>query len=1320
MANDKLKEGLEDMGLSKEQIEEILALNKKVTKEHEKQVDLGKRILETFKSVNGLAGIQAASLSTIRQFNKEILGDAEARKAVYEAQDKAIQNAETDLIEARLSQFEVGEETRAQVLAEIENRKHLADMFANQAEDARAAMNASYAASVAAAAESKKALDESNKAMNDRYALEVNLATLQARMSTITGNDEESIRLRAQLTGEIASASSGVVALRQLEIDKMKEANQHTENQNKYFDQAKGYAAQMNDILGHRNRVLQEITELEENLPRIIAEAVEQARLNALEAERRLKAEQALKKELVRSAGYMAYMEDSSYSMLGPAAETVKTFKELSKTIKVVPIPFLILSQLLKLGIDRFIALDKAAEEFRKETGFTNTQMETLRKQAEEVNKEFVGMGVSIEKVYKAASALTDVFGRTTLVSKDMLQNVSLLSVNLGVAEADSAEVLSIFQGLGGATEQVAMNTIKAGAALSEKTGVPFAKVMKDIAGASSTTAILLGANPSKLMKAAIAARALGTDLNTLANQQKALLNYSDSINHELEASAMLGKSISFQEARRLAYEGKIEESAKATLDMVKQAGDFNEMSVYQRESLARAAGMELKDLTKMMAVEKQREDIMLRGTPEQKAKLKAQEAELKLLKERNKLDEDDLIKQGEREIRQQKMQGLMTQLNNVMEELKTAAADILEPLITPLVKVLVPILKVVVGLIKIVLYPFKALADILVLIGEKSAAWAKEIEWVKDLTKWISDATTAVSKFYKENKTMIDSIAAVVGAGLLGKWFFGTDGPSKLMDMIKAPFNMVKDLGTGLMSKVTGKGAGAAADMIGPKLPDAAKGTTDATKGISEAAKTTQKTPSGTGVKDFLTNLAAGLKEMGNARVVFGALNLIPASIGLIAMIPGFLGAKLLEVINGPALAASLLGIATGLTAMGTGGVAKGALVMLLASAGFAGMTLGAIGLGAVALFGAAAGAGLAGLAAGLMVLSGAGIGVLVLLGVSAAFIGLAYAGKLAAEAFVMIAKALPETIGPIIKFALVSPLLYVAAGGIGVLAASLGVLALASGASLIASVGIFIIAKAIEKLGTGIGNAATGMASFAKNASGTINTLRQLGSLSLSNPAKSIQAIADALSSFGTGSAIAGIGSFVGNFLGGDPIAKMERLSGISDKLENAANAMRSISNAVKGFGSIDSFAKSISGLTDAFSKIGEDSISKISKFSSMADKLKESAVAIGNITTSASQFEMVDKFAKSIDTLSESLNKLNDSLGKIKSEELSKLTAVSNRSTNTATEQGAQGAPGMNTSGIEAKLDKLTELLVGGAVRVYLNGKDVSSGLANSVGR
>jgi hypothetical protein len=36
-------------------------------------------------------------------------------------------------------------------------------------------------------------------------------------------------------------------------------------------------------------------------------------------------------------------------------------------------------------------------------------------------------------------------------------------------------------------------------------------------------------------------------------------------------------------------------------------------------------------------------------------------------------------------------------------------------------------------------------------------------------------------------------------------------------------------------------------------------------------------------------------------------------------------------------------------------------------------------------------------------------------------------------------------------------------------------------------------------------------------------------------------------------------------------------------------------------------------------------------------------------------------------------------------------------------------------VDNSGIEAKLDKLTDLLVGGAVRVYIDGADVSSAIA-----
>jgi hypothetical protein len=602
---------------------------------------------------------------------------------------------------------------------------------------------------------------------------------------------------------------------------------------------------------------------------------------------------------------------------------------------------------------------------------------------------------------------------------------------------------------------------------------------------------------------------------------------------------------------------------------------------------------MDLKDLTKMLAVDKQREDIMLRGTPEQKAKLALQEKELKALKERNKLDEEDLIAQGEREIRQQKMQGLMTQFNNLMEEVKVLFADILEPIITPLVKILVPVLRVVSAILKMTIIPlFKMVAEPIKVIVEKMQPV------VDTLTRW-SDGISKVTEKINSAKDGVGFLGKVVlalGAGLLLKLFFGMAGPSALMGMITAPFKAVGAMAKGLISKVTGGGIAG----------DAAKGAADAAKGTAGAAKATERIPAGSGVKDFLTNLAAGLKKMGDGKVLFGALNLIPASIGLIAMIPG------------------------------------------------------AIGMAAIGFTGKLFEVGAKGLAAGLSALAKPQVllGTLALLGVGGAFALFGLGAKLVADAFVSISKVIPDAIVPLTMLAMLSPLLYVAAGGIGALTISLGALAVITPALAVGSLAIYLFSRSINKLGDGITNAATGMGLFAKNALSVINPLRQISSLSLGDAAQGMQAVASSLSSFGVGSAVAGIGSFIGNFLGGDPIAKMEKLA-------------------------------------------------------SMSDKLKASAEAISSIAAATSQFSAVDSFAKSVGVLADSLDKLGDSLGKIKTEELAKLSTITSAATATAATTAP--APTMTTTALEQKLDKLTELLVGGAVRVYLNGKDVSANLA-----
>ena len=852
-------------------------------------------------------------------------------------------------------------------------------------------------------------------------------------------------------------------------------------------------------------------------------------------------------------AGYLQHIGRNQEVSLGTLGEHVNFVRKFLDTSKLIPKPFMLLDLILKSGYDRFIALDKAAEDFRKETGFSNTQMVELRKNVEFINVEFASMGVSAEVAYKSAKALTDTFGRTSLVSKDALKNVSLLSVNLGVAQENSAAVLATFQGLGGASEQAAMNIIKVGAGISDKAGIPFKLVMQDVASASETTLSMLGANPSKLMKSAIAARSMGMELNKLVSSQRKLLDFSNSINDEMEASALLGKNVNFQLARQLAFEGRVEDSARATLETVKNAGDFNKMNVYQREALAKAAGMELKDLTKMMAVEAQRDAILKGNDESKKATLKAQEKELAALKKINDLDSADLVKQNEKALMQQKIQGLITKLKNSLESMVVAIGNILEPIITPLVTIVVPVFSLIawtVGLIAKglawILSPIKWIADGVASIADGTGSWSKTVGFVKEQ--------------FKDLGTTVGTLIQIAGAGLIAAIFFGSGGVGAVMGMIAKPFKAVGSFAKSLVEKVKG--------------PSATTGTPDISKGVEKTEKSSRsmKSNDGSGIKSFLTNLAAGLKKMAGAEVFKGALNLIPASIGLVVMIPGVLGAKLLSMLDGEKLSSALEGMAKGLKKMAKGDVLLGAGSLTAAALAFAIMTVGAIGLAAVAFLGGPAGAGLGLLASGLKVMGNG----TVLIGIAAmGLLALAFAGI--AYGFKQFAELEWETLGKagvaIVGFSL-------AAAGIGYLAPfifagsiALGVLGLAIG---VFGIGVTALAEGLPVLADGIEKMITPLTSLSSMAGG------------LYLAAGGIGAIGIALAAFGAGSAVAGIGNFIGGFLGGDPIDKIKELSSMGSQLQLTADSIQKISTSMSNFGAVDAFALSVDKLTLSLSKL------------------------------------------------------------------------------------------------------------------------------------
>jgi hypothetical protein len=165
------------------------------------------------------------------------------------------------------------------------------------------------------------------------------------------------------------------------------------------------------------------------------------------------------------------------------------------------------------------------------------------------------------------------------------------------------------------------------------------------------------------------------------------------------------------------------------------------------------------------------------------------------------------------------------------------------------------------------------------------------------------------------------------------------------------------------------------------------------------------------------LRSLAAGLKEMGSAKVLFGALNLIPTAAGLALMVIGIPSMMALGAFGANA-GIGLEFIGVGLQALGTGSAFVGALTLSAAAVGFALMTAGAIGLAAVAIGGIPAGAGLSALAAGLTAIGSAAatglpfLGVLLLAAFGASLIPLTFALSLLAPLVTSIGGVIVGTI--------------------------------------------------------------------------------------------------------------------------------------------------------------------------------------------------------------------------------------------------------------------------------------------------------------------
>lgn len=237
----------------------------------------------------------------------------------------------------------------------------------------------------------------------------------------------------------------------------------------------------------------------------------------------------------------------------------------------------------------------------------------------------------------------------------------------------------------------------------------------------------------------------------------------------------------------------------------------------------------------------------------------------------------------------------------------------------------------------------------------------------IKNQDKLNDDGTMQLTTFEKINEAFTAFATTGLGTALKGMGSMiiaagqlGTGLSAMGIDMkgiVQSSFGFVKNMLKAAAVKVAGL-FGKKLDF-GSKKPEA-PGLDNKTE--DAASKVSQK-----GVGDKLKDLAKGLKAMGDGKVLFGALNLIPTGLGFLAMLPGLPSLFFLSKMNVSGVGKGLEDMAKGLKKMGDGKVFLGSLALVVAAGAFAVMTVGAIGMAAIAFLGVPTGIALTALGKGL-----------------------------------------------------------------------------------------------------------------------------------------------------------------------------------------------------------------------------------------------------------------------------------------------------------------------------------------------------------------
>lgn len=327
-----------------------------------------------------------------------------------------------------------------------------------------------------------------------------------------------------------------------------------------------------------------------------------------------------------------------------------------------------------------FLDLDQVVTNVRQELGMLPKEGRHLFHTIKDTTIQMAHLGVTFKDVGNAIVGLSNEFTGIVAENKTLLETSVMLNKSFGISNEKSAKFLKTLAGITGTTASSQTNMAGFAKNIASASGVPLDQLMSDVANASDNVRMFVGDSADKMVKVAVEARMLGTSLSEAANTAKHFLNFESSINAELKASALLGRQINFNEARRMSFNKDTIGATKEILRLTKEVG-FNQLNPIQQEAYAAAAGKSVTELQSMLQQEKNIQLIQSSGDKKTLERYQRYKDMLELSEDRAK-DEGEIARLEMLKLSNQtRINALTDQFNQLILELQDPILEIVEPL---------------------------------------------------------------------------------------------------------------------------------------------------------------------------------------------------------------------------------------------------------------------------------------------------------------------------------------------------------------------------------------------------------------------------------------------------------------------------------------------------------------------------------------------------------------------------------------------------------------------------------------------------------------